>query len=100
MQDPESGGMLPRFLPVVAGPHSFVLADKLAYCRFVYLTPPPTPEGLEFWTPHWIKPGWPLAVRIEMAPLEPDPSRLQPISVVAPIFIRRSLEVPYADTDY
>src|SRR6185369_11613449 len=39
MQDPETGAPVPRFAPVVAGPRSFVLADKLAYCRFTYLTP-------------------------------------------------------------
>jgi len=96
-QDPETGLSVPRFAPVTAGPNSFVLADKLAYCRFVYLTPAATPFRPEIWTAHWIKAGWPLAVRIEMAPLEPDPSRLQPITVVAPIFIRRAVDGVYAD---
>jgi hypothetical protein len=31
-----------------------------------------------------------------MAPLETDRSRLQPITVVAPIYINRSTEVDYA----
>ena len=97
MQDPQSGALLPRFLPVTATSHSFVLADKLAYCRFAYLTPPPQPALPETWNPRWILAGWPLAIRIDMTPLEPDPSRLQPISVVAPIYIRRSLEGQYAD---
>jgi prepilin-type N-terminal cleavage/methylation domain-containing protein len=96
-QDVESGLPVPRFAPVVAGPNSFVLADKLAYCRFVYLAPAVVPFGPEIWTAHWVKAGWPLAVRIEMAPLEPDPSRLQPITVVAPIFIRRAVDGIYAD---
>ena len=33
------------------------------------------------------RPTWPQAVRIEMAPMDPDPSRLQPISIVAPIHV-------------
>ena len=49
-------------------------------------------SGPAIWTAHWVKAGWPLAVRIEMAPLEPDPSRLQPITVVAPIYIRRAVD--------
>jgi prepilin-type N-terminal cleavage/methylation domain-containing protein len=97
MQDPETGLPVPRFLPAIAGPHSFVLADKLAYCRFGYLAPAVAPFGPEVWTGHWVKQGWPLAVRIDMAPLEPDPSRLQPITVVAPIHVRRAVDVAYAD---
>jgi len=98
MQDPEAGGIqVPRFLPVLANPHSFVLADRLAYCRFQYLAPPKVPRGPQVWTAHWIPANWPLAIRIDMAPLEPDPSRLQPISVVAPIYLHRSTEIPYVD---
>ena len=33
-RDPLTGGNLAMFAPVQAGPNSFVLADKLAYCRF------------------------------------------------------------------
>ncbi|HLK68887.1 MAG TPA: prepilin-type N-terminal cleavage/methylation domain-containing protein [Bryobacteraceae bacterium] len=85
------------FIPVVPGPSSFVLADQLAYCHFAFLSPGPPPNNLPAWTQRWAKPGWPMAVRIDMAPLEPDPSRLQPISVVAPVYIHRSPEIPYAD---
>ena len=49
------------------------------------------------WGPLFRSLTWPRAVRIEMAPLVPDPSRLQPISVVAPIRIYRAAEVDYAD---
>jgi hypothetical protein len=49
------------------------------------------------WVPRFAGDDWPRAVRIEMAPLEPDASRLQPISVVAPVHIFRRLEIPYGD---
>jgi hypothetical protein len=95
--DPVTGLPVPRFAPVVAGPRSFVLADQLAYCRFRYLMQPQDPKLLPVWKESWNRQGWPLAVGIDMAPLEPDPSRLQPISVVAPVHVVRSPEVVYDD---
>jgi prepilin-type N-terminal cleavage/methylation domain-containing protein len=94
---PGSISRLAQFLPMRAGPSSFVLADKLAFCHFSYQTPvgifnqPPT------WEASWASKGWPLAVRIDMAPLSPDPTRLQPISVTAPLHIRRDPEKVYVD---
>jgi hypothetical protein len=94
---PNGMGRLAQFAPLGAGPGSFVLADKLAYCRFAYYTPgrqisqPPT------WETTWAGTGWPLALRIEMAPLSPDPSKLQPITVTAPLHIRRDPEAKYED---
>jgi prepilin-type N-terminal cleavage/methylation domain-containing protein len=76
-------------------PNSFVLADKLAYCRFSYFSPAPGLYEPPAWRPNWAAKGWPLAVRIEMAPLAPDASRLQPITVTAPIHIRRDSETNY-----
>jgi prepilin-type N-terminal cleavage/methylation domain-containing protein len=87
----------PQFAMAVATPKSFVLADKLAVCRFLYLVPPQDPQGTPVWQPVWTGKGWPLGVKVEMAPAEPSPARLQPIAVVAPLYIHRSPEIPYAD---
>ncbi len=90
---PGAGVMPPAFPPIQVGPGSFVLADKLAYCRFLYrevLLPP----LLDRWTPVWIRRGWPSAVRLEMAPLEADPARPPLLTVTAPIRINR---VPFED---
>jgi len=91
---PEGAGRLctaeRRFLPVSAGPQSFVLADKLAYCHFFYLGPSENPNEPPVWKAVWTMQGWPLAVRIEMAPLAADPSLVQPITVTAPIYLHRS----------
>ena len=74
-----------RFSPVAPRPDSFVLADKLAFCRFTYLTPPTEANLPPAWLPIWGGKTWPMGVRVDMAPLEPDASRLQPIAFTAPI---------------
>jgi general secretion pathway protein J len=82
--------------PPVPNPHSFVLADKLQYCKFSYLGPAPDPKDPGIWAPLWAHPEWPFGIRVEMAPLDPNPSRLQPITVTVPIYMYRKVE-RYAD---
>ena len=100
-QGPLSAGRLctakNKFLAASAGPDSFVLADKLAFCRFTYLDQPEDQELPLRWFPRFIGATWPRAVRIDMAPLDPDASRLQPISILAPIHVYRHPEIPYGD---
>ena len=96
------GGLMPQFPPAVASPKSFVLADKLSYCRFSYLVMPPAPpKQPQYLPPQWMASatgtGWPVAIRVEMAPLAAEPSHLQPITVTAPIRIHRSWQVHYED---
>jgi len=86
-----------RFLPVSAAPTSFVLADKLAFCRFTFLDQPDDQTLPLGWFPRFLGPTWPRAVRIEMAPMVPDPSRLQPASLLAPIHVFRNPGVQYGD---
>jgi hypothetical protein len=86
-----------RYIPVSMSEHSFVLADKLAYCRFTYLDIPLQFRALPIWGPRFEGKTWPRAVRIEMAPLEIDSSKLQPISVTALIRVHRNPEIPYGD---
>jgi hypothetical protein len=93
----ENGPKLPRFSPPSAGPGSFVLADHLSSVRFEYLAPAKKSGDPGAWTPVWSGPEWPLGVRIVMAPLEPSPARLQPITVTAPIYINRNPMVQYED---
>jgi prepilin-type N-terminal cleavage/methylation domain-containing protein len=86
-----------RYIAATPGPRTFVLADNLAFCRFQYLSQPENPNAPPQWGPVYQSKTWPLAVRIQMTPLEPDLSRLQPITVTAPLRIRRSTEIPYDD---
>ena len=96
--DPTTGQAIAHFAATGAGPKSFVLADKLAYCKFNYLWRSNIPsQPLPTWRSAGGGAGWPIAVRVEMAPLDPDPSRLQPITVTAAIHLHLSPEIPYGD---
>jgi hypothetical protein len=104
--NPETGTQFPRFAPPEPSEKSFVLADRLAYCKFSYLIKNDKPD-LKSDKPgqaevtKWMAPapygGWPLAIRVEMAPLEPDPSTLQPITVTAPMYLHRGPGIDYGD---
>jgi prepilin-type N-terminal cleavage/methylation domain-containing protein len=61
--DPE-GGVSLRFLPVAIGPSSFVVADRLPACRFLYLERI-FPDG-DVWRERWRQTILPKAIRIEM----------------------------------
>ena len=99
VQDQVSGLQAPVFLPPQPSEKSFVLADRLAYCKFSYLIKSPRADQPQ--TPKWLTVapagGWPLAVRVDMAPLERDLSLLQPISVTAPIYLHRGPTIEYGD---
>lgn len=88
--DPLAGIALPRFVPVAIGAGSFVIADKLSECRFVYresLQDPP----FERWGPRWMRSAdWPSAIRVEMLPLEPDMSMITPVSLTVPVKVKKA----------
>ena len=86
-----------KFLPVSPRPGSFVLADRLAFCRFSFLDQPKDLLLPLAWFPIFAGPTWPQAIQVEMAPLLADASRLQPITIVAPIHVFRHPEIPYGD---
>ena len=94
--DPEIGVPLPVFLPIETGAWSFVIADRLAYCRLMYLEYVKETRRQE-WRADWIQRQWPLAVRIEMAPLETSGARLHPVTVTAALHADRSQELTYSD---
>ena len=94
-----TGLQFPRFAAPAVSERSFVLADRLAYCRFSYLVQNARPDRPT--PPTWVSPApagnWPMGIRVEMAPLEKDPSLLQPITVTAPIFVHRGPGIEYGD---
>jgi general secretion pathway protein J len=86
-----------RYAPVSPSTKSFVLADKLAFCRFSYQMQPENMLEHPAWGSVFAGRTWPVAVRIQMAPMTPDYSVLQPITVTAPLRIHRLPEIPYVD---
>jgi hypothetical protein len=87
-----------HYAPTEPGSQSFVLADRLAYCRFFYLEKRYT-EPFQVWRQDWVQPQVvPLAVRIEMAPLDPKPNELHISTVTAPFNVNRVPGAYYADS--
>jgi len=93
---PGGGPPGPLFAPISIGPDSFVLVDRLSYCRFSFRDPrmPPQPP---VWVERWVKPVLPNAIRIEMAPLEPSLGRLEPVTLTIPVHVTRLPLEPYED---
>lgn len=81
--NPLTNTLGPAWRPVGIGPTSFVLADKLARCQFMYKEETETNQP-DKWFSHWPREFVPAAVRIDWAPLEPDPSHLQLAPVTLP----------------
>ncbi|MBZ5595973.1 MAG: prepilin-type N-terminal cleavage/methylation domain-containing protein [Acidobacteriia bacterium] len=94
--DPELGVPTQRFLPISIGPASFVLADRLAYCRFSFLGINPA-KNLEQWLPNWTFVKWPSGIRVEMASLDTDLVNLKPVTVTAAVHVNRDPALEYLD---
>jgi type II secretory pathway component PulJ len=93
-RDPVTGLLGPRFVPIQIGPNSFVLADHLAYCRFSYRDL--YSRGKPVWLEHWSAEVLPNAIRIDLAPMTPDPGRLQPVTLTIPVHVTR---LPFEEYD-
>jgi len=91
--DPVTGDPVARFTTPSQQPGSFVIADKLASARFSYLENNKG-EKPDVWVPHWGRGRWPRAIRIEVEPLRPDPSRIQPVDITVPVRITREANEP------
>ena len=86
-----------QFLPVLATPASFVLADGLAFCRFAYhqLNGVSLMEDTG-WVPVWNIPLFPPVVRVEMGPRESSLAQLPFFSVTVPLRTDRAFLGQYA----
>lgn len=94
--DPTRGRPLPIFRPIQPRPDSFVLADKLAGVRFVFLEKMPPPI-LQQWMPTWSAPAWPMAIRMEITPLDANPGNLDVATVTIPVRVTADPFKKYAD---
>jgi hypothetical protein len=85
--DAITGISAPSFVPIQIGSNSFVLSDRLAYCHFSFHDSRSRPQP--FWVDHWVLPTLPDAVRIDLAPIAPDPGRLLPVTLTIPVRVTR-----------
>lgn len=96
--DPLYRGPTALLRPVQMGARPCVIADQLAYCRISYLrVHPVTFQGN--WEPVYSGAVLPGAVKVEMAPLRPDPSRVQLGTTTIPLHVSRNTYELYADID-
>jgi prepilin-type N-terminal cleavage/methylation domain-containing protein len=79
------------------GKDSFVLGDHLAYCRISYHESIPDSVLAGRWLTSWDRPNLPAAVRVDMAPLVPEPAKLPLVSVTVLIHITREVLEHYGD---
>jgi hypothetical protein len=98
---PSSAGQLcfaqrPMYTPIEVGPRSFILADRLAYCRFAYLQDAPDPQRVA-WRGIWNLQQYPAAIRVEMAPLDPGNATLPLLSLTMPLKINKDPMETYED---
>jgi prepilin-type N-terminal cleavage/methylation domain-containing protein len=96
--DPELGRPMLQLRPVEPGPRSFVLADRLAYCRLSYMTlDPKTHQPL--WSRVYGGEEPPASIRFEMAPLDPGGSLLRMTTMTIPVRVTRRAGWEYMDID-
>jgi hypothetical protein len=96
--EPGPLGQVIHFAPILAGSDSFVLADKLAYCRFSYLEPRFEPP-FQLWRPDWVRSDLPLGIRIEMEPLDNGPAELHMSTITLSLPVNRATNLWYYDAD-
>ena len=92
------GGTRMGFAPVEASTRSFVLADRLTSCRFLYrraLPQPPFEDWLDSWVP--MPSPLPSAIRVEMQPLAGESGRLRHSPVTIPLHFVRDFGERYED---
>ena len=92
---PFCGGM---GVAMQTGSRPFVVADKLAGCRFSYLLEDPRTKR-RAWSEAFAGKTAPAAIRIEMLPLEPHPAQLQMTTMTFPIHVNPDAAERYADIE-
>ena len=76
-------------MPFLTNDSSFILADRLERCLFSFRRID-RESGGETWTPVWVFPEWPSAIRIDMAPVKFQANQIQPATVFAPLFVKNN----------
>lgn len=97
IEQPPDQPQIVRYAPIAPSSQSFVLADRLEYCRFSWLEPLPV-APFQRWRPDWVQPALlPLGVRIEMAPLDITQTDLHISTVTVPFGVNRLPGARYED---
>jgi prepilin-type N-terminal cleavage/methylation domain-containing protein len=96
--DPFHRAPTAQLRPPRLGTRAFVIADQLAYCRIYFQRVHPLTLIRE-WEAGFSGAALPAAVRVEMAPLRPDPARVQLTTTTIPLRVTRNTYEPYVDIE-
>ena len=84
------------FRPIEIGPQSFVLADKLSRCQFSFQRQGQDPDSRE-WVRVWGEQVFPLAIRVELVPMETQRAEVPLITITAPVRVNKQPGLLYVD---
>lgn len=87
----------PQFTPLEANAESFVLADRLVECRFLYEVQRTDGQPGFIWVPEYNGLLLPRGIRIEMTPMDTAPGEMHAASITVPLPVSRRLGLAYAD---
>jgi hypothetical protein len=84
--------------PATSETQPVVVADHLARCDFLYQQLiQPLPFSDAQWIPQWTQPQLPIAVKIELAPLERAPELIPSLDIVVGLHPDRDFRGFFAD---
>jgi prepilin-type N-terminal cleavage/methylation domain-containing protein len=89
----------PQFAPLDPDRESFVLADGLDHCSFLFEVQREDGQPGFVWVPEYHGPWLPRGIRIDMAPLEPKTSEMPATSITVSFPISRKQGLAYADAN-
>jgi hypothetical protein len=89
----------PQFAPLDANGESFVLADRLEHCSFLYEVQRTDGQPGFFWVPEYHGPALPRGIRIDMAPLDRQPGEMAATGITMSFPVSRKQGLNYADAN-
>jgi prepilin-type N-terminal cleavage/methylation domain-containing protein len=89
----------PQFAPLDANGESFVLADRLEHCSFLFEVQRTDGQPGFVWVPEYHGPALPRGIRIDMAPLDTKAGEMAATGITMSFPVSRKQGLNYADAN-